>query len=221
MITALRVDLPPGRVWSPAAFDLETIVVVFNGRGELHLGQEHHALLPASTAYAPTGTPFRLSAVPTFPLTVYLWRASLLPDRRPSRSPLLVSTLWDETTSFRPKVGENETMAPATMHFLHWPGTGSPLLCLHCGIQQPGQMFPVHVHLRSEELFIAFRGEGDCFLNGKWQPMVAGDALYAPSGLLHGVRNAKPDGEPFVTCGGPTPFDPVLYRLADLSPEVK
>src|SRR5208282_2437381 len=106
MITALRVDLPPGRVWSPAAFDLETIVVVFNGRGELHLGQEHHALLPASTAYAPTGTPFRLSAVPTFPLTVYLWRASLLPDRRPSRSPLLVSTLWDETTSFRPKVGE-------------------------------------------------------------------------------------------------------------------
>jgi quercetin dioxygenase-like cupin family protein len=69
-------------------------------------------------------------------------------------------------------------------------------------------------------LFIGFRGEGECYLNGEWQPMRAGDVLFAPPGLLHGARNAKHDGEPFITCGGPTPFDPMLYRLAGVSPEV-
>ncbi len=82
-------------------------------------------------------------------------------------------------------------------------------------------MFPIHTHPQSEELFIAFQGQGECFLNSRWQPMQAGDVLYAPPGHRHGVRNANPDGPLFVTCGGPTPFDPALYDLAGVSAEMK
>ena len=235
-ITALRVDIPPGYSWCPIELtNLETIGVVFDGCGRVLLGEQTQPLLDASTFYAPTGVRMRLSAHSAAGMTVYVWCAELPSSRQLSHHPRFISNLSDNTTSCRLVAGEgdpsdsalgqfpaseSEPLDPATMHFLHWPGTGSPLLGLHCGIQKPRQTFPIHRHPHSEELFIGFRGEGECYLNGTWQPMRAGDVLFAPPGLFHGARNAKHGGDPFITCGGPTPFDPVLYRLAGFSPDV-
>lgn len=236
-IAATRVDLAANCSWSPNNGAVsETVGVVFTGGGELKINAVSYLLQESSTFYAPTGLLPQLTAGATAGMAVYLWRALLPNDRKPSWNPQLVSNLWDNKTSCRLLAGEgdpldagmidlgesdSESLDPATMHFLHWPGTGTPMLCLHCGIQMPGQMFPIHRHRHSEELFIAFRGDGECFLNGVWQPMSAGDVLFAPPGLLHGARNAKRQGEPFITCGGPTPFDPLLYRLAGVSPDVQ
>src|SRR5205085_342795 len=104
---------------------------------------------PGSTFYAPTGVQFALSGYPGEDLVVYLWRAELPPDRRPGRNRKWVSRLFDDTTSFRPTLEPDSPLAPATMNLIHWPGTGSPLLSLHCGIQQPHQSFVVHRHPRS------------------------------------------------------------------------
>ena len=109
------------------------------------------------------------------------------------------------------------------MNFLFWPGTGSARLCLHCGIQQPGQTFNVHQHPDSEEAFIAFEGEGQMYLIDRWHDVSPGDVLFAAPGVPHGTRNPHtgPDARRFATCGGPTPFDPVLYERAGVTTEVR
>jgi mannose-6-phosphate isomerase-like protein (cupin superfamily) len=109
------------------------------------------------------------------------------------------------------------------MNFLFWPGTGCARLSLHCGIQQPGQSFSVHMHPESEEMFIGVEGKGNVHLNGEWLPFEAGDILYAPPGMFHGTRNPQTgqDAARFVTCGGPAPYDTDFYERAGLSSTVK
>nr|WP_242687103.1 MULTISPECIES: cupin domain-containing protein [unclassified Actinopolyspora] len=88
---------------------------------------------------------------------------------------------------------------------------------------QPGQTFNVHVHPESEEAFIAFEGRGQFYLEDGWYEAEAGDVLFAPPGVPHGTSYPAEDAEApnFVTCGGPTPFDPVLYARAGVSAEVR
>jgi mannose-6-phosphate isomerase-like protein (cupin superfamily) len=134
--------------------------------------------------------------------------------------------LFNDETVFHGYTGNAEgerNERPASMNFLFWPGTGSGQLCLHCGIQQPGQSFSIHQHPVSEELFIGIEGEGQVYLNGRWHDFAEGDILYAPEGMFHGTRNpyTGPDAGRFVTCGGPVPFDTSFYKLAGFSAEVK
>jgi mannose-6-phosphate isomerase-like protein (cupin superfamily) len=72
-------------------------------------------------------------------------------------------------------------------------------------------------------LFIAFEGMGECHLDGVWHPMRAGDVLYAPALVPHGVRNPHtgPGAGTFVTCGGPTPFDVNFYRAIGATETVR
>jgi quercetin dioxygenase-like cupin family protein len=88
---------------------------------------------------------------------------------------------------------------------------------------RPGEYFNVHVHPESEEAFIAFEGSGQLYLDDRWIDATEGDVLYAPPGIPHGTRHPDPDpaGPRFVTCGGPTPFDPVLYHRAGVPADVR
>ncbi|HEX2051352.1 MAG TPA: cupin domain-containing protein [Actinomycetota bacterium] len=221
------VELAEGRAWRPDACDGETVAVVFSGRGKAWAGDTAVEVARASTLYAPAGVAYALEAGDE-PLTVYLWDSARPSGAPASRSPRLFGNLFDDTTQlrgFRPG-REHEPEPPeglARMNFVVWPGTGSPHLCLHCGIQEPGQTFSVHSHPRSEELFIAFEGVGQMHLDGEWIDVEAGDLLYAPPGVPHGTRNPHTgaDAARFVTCGGPTPFDPYLYDYAGVSAEVR
>jgi Mannose-6-phosphate isomerase len=179
--------------------------------------------------YAPTGRDFSVKAG-TGTLRIYLWVSPLPDEASFSPHPLLTTTLWNTTYTLTGFEGTAQEQAitmrdgnfqPARMQFLFWPGTGSPHLCLHCGVQEPGQTFGVHVHPVSEELFLAVEGKGQVYLGNQWFDMAAGDLLYAPAGLPHGARNPFTgiDARRFVTCGGPTPFDKALYEAAGLSGE--
>lgn len=221
------VRVPPGRRWMPAAYDQEEInVVVFSGSGRGQVGEQAVDLSSAASLHAPTGTPVSMEAAGDGELTAYIWRSVLRPDRAPGRSPRTHSSLWNDETQLVGFAGTGQIAAagiPATMNFIFWPGTGSSQLCLHCGIQQKGETFNVHVHPESEDAFLAFEGVGQMYLLDRWIDVEAGDLLFAPPLVPHGARNPRTDAQVqrFVTCGGPTPFDPYLYECAGVSAEVR
>jgi hypothetical protein len=229
-ITLQYLELSPGVRFSPADTALEeNVLVTFAGSGHVILADidegDDREITAASALISPTGQSLELLAGPTG-LSVYLWRAELELGRRHGGMSTIQSTLWDDTTQLVGFAGTGEIPAaarPATMNFIFWPGTGSPQMCLHCGIQQPGETFNVHLHEKSDEAFIAFEGVGEMFLDDRWIAVSPGDVLYAAPGILHGTRNPdeSPTARRFVTCGGPMPYDPFLYHAAGLSSEVE
>ncbi|MFJ6937712.1 cupin domain-containing protein [Streptomyces sp. NPDC101132] len=225
-VTLHIVRVAAGEAWSPEDTTLEeNTVVVHEGSGRLRVGDETRDAGRASAAYAPTGRALTLFAGPEG-MTAYVWRTPLAEGRTLGTDPKIFSTLWDDETQLRGFAGTGQVApeeAPrATMNFIFWPGAGSCQLCLHCGIQQPGETFNVHLHTHSDEAFIAFEGVGQMYLVDRWIDVAAGDVLFAAPGVLHGARNPHtgPDARRFVTCGGPTPFDPALYDAAGVSSQV-
>ncbi|MDN3268916.1 cupin domain-containing protein [Streptomyces sp. MA15] len=202
----------------------ENTAVVFAGSGTADVGGDSRPVERGSAAYAPTGRALTLTAGAEG-LTAYVWRTPLAGAVN-GADPTLHSSLWDETTQLRGFGGTGQVGAAerrATMNFVFWPGTGSSRLCLHCGIQQPGETFNVHLHPDSDEAFIAFEGVGQMYLRDRWIDVAAGDVLYAAPGVLHGARNPHtgPTARRFVTCGGPSPSDPALYSAAGHSSQVR
>ncbi|WP_340560935.1 cupin domain-containing protein [Streptomyces sp. GSL17-111] len=220
------VRIPPGGAWRPKeSVAEENVVVVFAGSGTAASGAAEQRVERADTVYAPTGDAYGLTAEDAG-LTAYVWHTTLRADRSPGTAPRRFSRLWNEETQLKGFTGVGNDEASdrtATMNFLFWPGTGSPQLCLHCGFMQPGEYFNVHVHPESEEAFFAFEGEGQLHLDGAWYDARPGDVLYAPPGVPHGTRHPvdDPSAPRFATCGGPTPFDPVLYERAGVSTKVR
>ncbi|MGW2342261.1 cupin domain-containing protein [Streptomyces sp. NPDC001661] len=220
------VKLPPQGSWAPEeATATENVVVVFAGSGSAHSGNAIAVVHRADTVYAPTGDRYELHAGDDG-MTAYVWTSVLLPERAPGTEPRRFSRLWNEETQLTGFIGTGQAepdARTATMNFLFWPGTGSPQLCLHCGFMAPGEYFNVHVHPESEEAFIAFEGEGQLHLDGTWYDAAPGDVLYAPPGVPHGTRHPQtdPTAPRFATCGGPTPFDPVLYERAGVPTKVR
>jgi mannose-6-phosphate isomerase-like protein (cupin superfamily) len=225
-VTLHLARIAPGREWSPPdSRGEENTAVVFTGTGALGVGGRLKDVRRGDAAYAPTGMPLRLFAGPEG-MAAFVWRSPLLSGRTPSRAPRLFSSLWDETTQLRGFAGTGQIEPGgrrATMNFAFWPGTGSCQLCLHCGIQQPGETFTPHLHTASDEAFVSFEGLGQMYLEDRWIDVAPGDVLYAAPMVLHGTRNPAtgPDARRFVTCGGPTPFDPVLYDAAGVSAKVR
>lgn len=225
-VTLHVVRIAAGESFSPEASTAEeNTAVIFDGSGTARVGTESRGVGRADAVYAPTGRALTLSAGDEG-LTAYVWRTPLAEGRSPAASPVVFSSLWDETTQLRGFGGSGQVAAEtdrATMNFVFWPGSGSCQLCLHCGIQQPGQTFNVHLHPDSDEAFIAFEGIGQMYLRDRWVDVAAGDVLYAAPGVLHGARNPHTGAgaRRFVTCGGPSPFDPALYDAAGVSAEVR
>ncbi|MFD0312427.1 cupin domain-containing protein [Streptomyces sp. NPDC127119] len=224
-VTLHVVRIAAGESYSPEhSAAEENTVVVFSGTGTAAVGELESPVERGSAAYAPTGRALTLTADGRG-LTAYVWRTPLA-NAPVGSEPVLHSSLWDETTQLRGFGGTGQVDAAerrATMNFVFWPGNGSSRLCLHCGIQQPGETFNVHLHPDSDEAFIAFEGVGQMYLRDRWIDVSAGDVLYASPGVLHGARNPHtgPTARRFVTCGGPSPYDPALYSAAGYSSQVR
>jgi mannose-6-phosphate isomerase-like protein (cupin superfamily) len=219
------IRIPAGAAWTTTNSRIEQIVVLRRGQGFGTVNGERRAITRASAMYCPTGGDMTIASHDG-EVEAFVWQSRLRSDRSTSPQPARFSSLWDATTQLRNFAGTGQvtpTDRRATMNFLFWPGNGSAQLCLHCGIQQPGETFSVHLHTASEDAFVAFEGVGQMYLGDRWVDVAEGDVLFAPPMLLHGARNphAGADAAPFVTCGGPTPFDTVLYDVAGLSSEVR
>jgi mannose-6-phosphate isomerase-like protein (cupin superfamily) len=219
------LEIPAGRAWDVARSDLEQILLVALGTATATIGGAQRRMPRASAVYCPTGASACLRADRSGPVRVYRWRHRLAAGSPVSARPHKFGYLFDDTTQLRGFAGTGQVDATdkrATMNFLFWPGSGSAALCLHCGIQQPGETFSVHLHRQSEDAFVAFEGSGQMYLRDRWHDVNEGDILFAPPMVLHGARNPHtgPGARRFVTCGGPTPFDTFLYDAAGLSSEV-
>lgn len=63
-------------------------------------------------------------------------------------------------------------------------------------IIEPGIAIPVHTHEPQVDSIFIVSGQGEGFVNGNWQKIQAGDYLFVPSQVEHGIRNSG--GEPLV-----------------------
>lgn len=221
------VHVPAGATWADDRTAAEeNVVVTVEGAGDAASGAVHGHVTRGDAMFTPTGDHLRLTADRGGPLTAYVWRTTLQPGRRPGTDPRRFSHLMNDETQLRGFYGTvpgAETGRAAPMNFIFWPGTGTPQLCLHCGVMQPGEYFNIHTHPESEEAFFAFEGTGQLHLDGRWYDARPGDVLFAPPGVPHGTRHPYDDPSlpRFVTCGGPTPFDAVLYQRAGVPTEVR
>jgi len=53
----------------------------------------------------------------------------------------------------------------------------------------PGTEIPAHTHDPQVDSIFVVEGEGEAFINGRWEGISAGDYIFVPSGDEHGVRN--------------------------------
>ena len=67
----------------------------------------------------------------------------------------------------------------------------SPRLLVGLNAFEPGQSHALHAHGGMDKLYYVVEGEGAFLLDGTELPMRAGDALVAPEGVDHGIRNTS------------------------------
>jgi quercetin dioxygenase-like cupin family protein len=67
----------------------------------------------------------------------------------------------------------------------------SPRLLVGLNAFEPGQSHALHAHAGMDKLYYVVEGEGIFLLEGTELPMRAGDALVAPEGVAHGIRNTS------------------------------
>ena len=67
----------------------------------------------------------------------------------------------------------------------------SPRLLVGLNAFEPGQSHALHAHAGMDKLYWVVEGEGVFLLEGAELPMRTGDALVAPEGVPHGIRNTS------------------------------
>jgi quercetin dioxygenase-like cupin family protein len=54
---------------------------------------------------------------------------------------------------------------------------------------EPGQEHAPHAHEGQDKLYVVLEGQGDFQIGDETEDLSAGDAAFAPSGVMHSVRN--------------------------------
>ena len=54
---------------------------------------------------------------------------------------------------------------------------------------EPGQEHAPHTHAGQDKLYVVLEGEGEVRVGSETQQVTVGDAAFAPSGILHSIRN--------------------------------
>jgi quercetin dioxygenase-like cupin family protein len=58
---------------------------------------------------------------------------------------------------------------------------------------EPGQEHALHAHKGQEKLYLVLQGSGIVEVGGQTEHLAAGDVAFAPSGVMHSIRNPGPD----------------------------
>lgn len=53
----------------------------------------------------------------------------------------------------------------------------------------PATEIPIHIHDPQVDSIYIDAGQGQAYVNGAWQEMAAGDYIFVPAGVEHGIRN--------------------------------
>jgi mannose-6-phosphate isomerase-like protein (cupin superfamily) len=54
---------------------------------------------------------------------------------------------------------------------------------------EPGQEHAAHAHAGQDKLYVVLEGSGVVRIGEREKPMTAGDAAFAPAGVIHSIRN--------------------------------
>src|SRR5579859_8265274 len=57
---------------------------------------------------------------------------------------------------------------------------------------EPGQEHASHAHAGQDKLYVILEGSGVVHVGGQSELLSAGDAAFAPSGVVHSIRNPGP-----------------------------
>lgn len=82
----------------------------------------------------------------------------------------------------------------------------------------PGGGPPPHSHTNEDETFVALDGGFELLMNGKWLPLVVGEAAFAPRGSIHTFRNAGKTPRRLLIVVTPGGFENYLQEIGPLSP---
>jgi quercetin dioxygenase-like cupin family protein len=55
----------------------------------------------------------------------------------------------------------------------------------------PKEEAPIHRHDAQVDSILVISGKGEAYVNGRWEPIEAGDYLFVPKGDEHGIRNTS------------------------------
>jgi len=98
------------------------------------------------------------------------------------------------------------------------PDMGAKQLTLNHSLYAPGHEFTQHIHDESEDVFVVLEGETSVRQGDVLTPITAGDAVFVPSGEVHGTVNTSDHQARLISFQSPP--DMALYRgERDLSPE--
>ena len=53
----------------------------------------------------------------------------------------------------------------------------------------PNEGPPIHRHDLQVDSILVISGKGETYVNGRWEPIEAGDYIFVPQGEDHGIRN--------------------------------
>ncbi|MEI6432292.1 MAG: cupin domain-containing protein [bacterium] len=83
-----------------------------------------------------------------------------------------------------------------------------------------GETTDAHYHPITEEIYYILRGEGRIQLGNEVRPVVPGDAIAIPPGVVHRIHNPGSDDLVFLCCCVPhyTHEDTILLELTELDP---
>lgn len=90
--------------------------------------------------------------------------------------------------AFLPQVAARARFAPGKMQKLDCALTDRLLLGLNCF--EPGQSQKVHAHEGADKFYLLLSGKAKLTVGGESRDAAAGDLVFAPAGVEHGVATA-------------------------------
>jgi quercetin dioxygenase-like cupin family protein len=180
--------LLPGKAsHEPHCHPQEELILLKEGRLEVHLNGQTHEVGPGSVLFFASNDAHAVRNVGSGPATYWVINLTTPDTLRPeahNRAPTRPSGVfdWEKLTVTASKTGERRqvlsgstvTMAGLTCHVT----TLNPLLAAH----------PAHIH-PDEEIVIVKEGTMEATFGGKSQPAGAGSIFFFASNDLHGMRN--------------------------------
>ncbi len=78
---------------------------------------------------------------------------------------------------------------------------------LYAGLNcfQPGQEHQAHTHADQDKLYLVLAGSGEAQVGTETAEVSAGDLVFAPAGVLHGMKNRGPEPLTVLVIFGPPP----------------
>jgi quercetin dioxygenase-like cupin family protein len=70
---------------------------------------------------------------------------------------------------------------------------------------EPGQEHAAHSHQGQDKLYVVLEGTGVVEIGGETQTLAAGDGAFAPSGVVHSIRNTSAERLVVMAVLGPPP----------------